>query len=105
MSNLTNDMELVTMELTESSTVKAVDHQTSAEVDGENVILDLEDGVYYGLNAVGTQVWNRIQDPTAVGKIVSDLAAEYDVDYERCFDDIVSLLEDLAENGLIVIED
>ena len=97
-------MELAKMELTESSTVRAVDHQTSAEVDGENVILDLEDGVYYGLNAVGTQVWNRIQDPTTVGEIVDDLTAEYDVDYERCFDDVVSLLEDLAENGLIVAE-
>jgi hypothetical protein len=92
-------------ELTESSTIKAVDHHTSAEVDGENVILDLEEGVYYGLNPVGTQVWKRIQDPTPVGKIVTDLTAEYDVDYERCFDDVVSLLEDLAENGLIVVED
>ncbi|WP_118840067.1 PqqD family peptide modification chaperone [Salinibacter ruber] len=98
-------MELVTMELTESSTVKAVDHQTSAEVDGENVVLDLENGVYYGLNPVGTQVWNRIQEPVSIGQIVTDLTSEYDVDYERCFDDVVSLLEDLAENGLIVVED
>ncbi|WP_259075479.1 PqqD family peptide modification chaperone [Salinibacter ruber] len=98
-------MELVTMELTESSTVKAVDHQTSAEVDGENVVLDLESGVYYGLNPVGTQVWNRIQEPVSIGQIVTDLTSEYDVDYERCFDDVVSLLEDLAENGLIVVED
>ncbi len=105
MSNLTNDMERARMELTESSTVKAVDHQTSAEVDGENVVLDLEDGVYYGLNPVGTQVWRRIQEPTSVGEIVTDLTDAYDVDYERCFDDVVSLLEDLAENGLIVVED
>lgn len=105
MSNPTNDMKLANMELTESSTVKAVDHQTSAEVDGENVILDLEDGVYYGLNAVGTQVWNRIQDPTTIGEVVDDLTAKYDVGHERCFDDVVSLLEDLAENGLIVVED
>lgn len=91
--------------VTESSVVEAVDHQTSAEVDGENVILDLDEGVYYGLNPVGTQVWKRIQEPTPVGEIVTDLTAEYDVDYERCFDDVVSLLEDLAENGLIVVND
>jgi len=91
--------------VTESSVVEAVDHQTSAEVDGENVILDLDEGVYYGLNPVGTQVWKRIQEPTPVGEIVTNLTDEYDVDYERCFDDVVSLLEDLAENGLIVVED
>lgn len=92
-------------ELTESSVIKAVDHQTSAEVDGENVVLDLEEGVYYGLNPVGTQVWKRIQEPAPIGEIVTDLTAEYDVDYERCFDDVVSLLQDLSENGLIEVKD
>lgn len=90
--------------LTESSVIKAVEHQTSAEVDGENVVLDLEEGVYYGLNPVGTQVWKRIQEPTPLGEIVNHLTAEYDVKYEQCFEDVVSLLQDLAENDLITIE-
>ena len=89
--------------LTESSVVEAVDHQTSAEVDGENVILDLEEGVYYGLNPVGTKVWKRIQEPMPVGEIVTRITAEYDVEYERCLQDVVALLRDLEEHDLIRI--
>lgn len=90
-----------TMELTEASVVEAVDHQTSAEVDGEKVILDLEEGVYYGLNPVGTQVWKRIQEPMPVGELVSEIASGYEVEYERCFQDVIALLCDLEEHDLI----
>jgi len=93
-----------TLELTEASVVEAVDHQTSAEVDGENVILDLEKGVYYGLNPVGTQVWKRIQDPMTVGEIVVEITADYGIERERCFQDVVALLRDLEEHNLVRID-
>ena len=89
----------------ESSVVVAADHQTSAEVDGESVILDLEEGVYYGLNPVGARIWSEIQEPTAVEEITAAITAEYDVDSEQCREDVISLLQDLHENDLIKIEE
>jgi hypothetical protein len=91
--------------LTESSVVVAADHQTSAEVDGESVILDLEEGIYYGLNPVGARIWEEIQEPTSVEKITAAITAEYDVGSEKCLEDVISLLQDLEENGLIEIEE
>ena len=64
----------------ESSVVVAADDQTSTEVDGESVILDLEDGIYYGLNPMGARIWKEIQEPTAVEEITGAITAEYDVD-------------------------
>ncbi len=93
-----------TLELTAASVVEAVDHQTSAEVDGENVILDLEEGVYYGLNPVGTQVWKRIQDPMPVGEVVAEITSDYGIERERCFQDVVALLHDLEEHNLVRID-
>ncbi|MCS3703567.1 PqqD family protein [Salinibacter ruber] len=89
----------------ESSVVVAADHQTSAEVDGESVILDLEEGIYYGLNPVGARIWSEIQEPTAVEEITAAITAEYDVDREQCRRDVISLLQDLEENDLIKIEE
>jgi hypothetical protein len=91
--------------LSESSVVVAADHQTSTEVDGESVILDLEEGVYYGLNPVGAHIWAEIQEPTPVEEITAAISAEYDVDTEQCREDVISLLRDLKENGLINIEE
>ncbi|WP_263808711.1 PqqD family protein [Salinibacter sp.] len=87
----------------ESSVVVAADHQTSAEVDGESVILDLEEGVYYGLNPVGARIWSEIQEPTAVEEITAAITAEYDVDADRCRGDVLSLLRDLGENDLVEV--
>lgn len=90
--------------ITESSVVVAAENQTSAEVDGESVILDLEEGIYYGLNPVGARIWTEIQEPTPVNEITAAITAEYDVDADQCHEDVISLLQDLEENGLIEIE-
>jgi hypothetical protein len=92
-----------TIMIDESSVVVAADHQTSAEVDGESVILDLEEGVYYGLNPVGARIWSEIQEPTAVEEITAAITAEYDVDADRCRGDVLSLLRDLGENDLVEV--
>lgn len=92
------------MDLTESTIVVAADHQTSVEVDGESVILDLEEGVYYGLNPTGAQIWEQVQEPTPVKKIAAAITAEYDVDSEQCLVDVIALLQDLEENGLVKIK-
>ncbi len=89
----------------ESSVVVAADHQTSTEVDGESVILDLEEGIYYGLNPVGARIWSEIQEPTAVEEITAAITTEYDVDRDQCRRDVISLLQDLEENDLIKIEE
>jgi hypothetical protein len=88
----------------ESSVVVAADHQTSTEVDGESVILDLEEGIYYGLNPMGARIWSEIQEPTAVEEIMVAITAEYDVNSEQCRRDVISLLQDLRENNLIEVE-
>ncbi len=93
------------VELTESSVVVASDHQTSTEVDGESVILDLEGGVYYGLNAVGAQIWKMIQEPISVDEVVEAITADYDVDREQCLEDVVELFRELEENNLVVVQE
>lgn len=92
-------------QITKSTVVTSIEHQTTAQVDGENVILDLDEGVYYGLDPVGAQIWKGIEEPSTVGEVASDIAGEYDVSEERCMRDVISLLEDLQENGLIVIKE
>jgi len=97
------DTSIEMTKLTESTVVAAADHQTSVEVDGERVILDLEEGIYYGLNSTGAQIWEQVQEPTSVEKVAAAITAEYDVDPEQCLEDVIGLLQDLEENGLVEI--
>lgn len=44
------------------STVVTTKEQVSSDLAGEAVILNFKSGKYYGLNAVGSRVWNLIQE-------------------------------------------
>jgi hypothetical protein len=76
----------------------------SADVAGETVILGLDRGLYYGLDAVGTRVWSLAAEARRVGDIVDVLVAEFDVEPARCVADVLALLGDMAEHGLVTVE-
>jgi hypothetical protein len=78
--------------------------QVSCELDGEAAILDLRQGVYYGLNPVGATVWALISKPCSVAEIKRAVLEQYDVTPEECERDLLELLSELAERGLIRVE-
>jgi hypothetical protein len=88
-----------------SSTIVAAKDQIGCDLGGEEVILDLNSGIYYGLNAVGASIWKLIQEPITVSEIRKAIFDEYDVDSERCENDVVRLLNELAERNLINVCD
>lgn len=79
--------------------------QISCDLDGETVILNLESGLYYGLDSVGTRIWNLIQEPRSVHDILGILLQEYDVQPERCEQDLLALLQELTDEGVIEARD
>jgi Coenzyme PQQ synthesis protein D (PqqD) len=93
-------------EISEHSTVVASKDQVSSDLgEGEVAILNLRRGTYYGLDAVGTRVWNLLQEPGTVREIRNVLLNEYDVEPERCERDLLALLQKLADEGLVEIRD
>jgi len=80
------------------------DNQLSTTLSGEVVILGLRDTLYYGLQEVGTRVWELLQTPRSIRQIVAQIVAEYDVSEDAAATDIVRLLGELQERGLITIE-
>lgn len=73
------------------------------EVDGQVVALDVESGLCFGLNGVGSEIWRRIESEIVVQELCHELCASYDVDYAQCEADVIGLLEDLRSEGMIEI--
>jgi len=71
------------------------------ELDGEAVILHLESGQYYGLDPLGTRIWELIGVHPRPRDIAAVLLDEYDVDAERLDAELLDLLTRLAERNLI----
>jgi Coenzyme PQQ synthesis protein D (PqqD) len=81
--------------------VVAAEGQVSCDLVDEAAILDLKSGVYFALNAVGARIWKLIQEPKTVNEVRDALLEEYDVDLERCEQELVVLLQGLVAHGLI----
>lgn len=79
--------------------------QVSSLIDDETVILSLTNGFYYGLDAVGSRIWNLIQVPIAVRCIHTTLLGEYEVNSQQCEHDILLLIEALSQAELIEVVD
>jgi hypothetical protein len=88
-----------------SSVVVAAKDQVSSDLGDEVVILNLTNGVYYGLGPIGARIWDLIQEPKAVNEIRDALWDEYEVDIERCECDLLALLEELVAENLAEARD
>jgi hypothetical protein len=71
------------------------------ELDGEGVLLDLGTGTYFGLNAVGTRIWQLIDAGREQADIVDLLAAEYDAPPSTIAADVTRLIGELKARRLI----
>jgi hypothetical protein len=88
-----------------TQTVVAAREQVSCDLGGESVILGLKTGVYYGINPMGTFIWNLIQEPIKINGIRDHILKEFEVKSDQCERDLVELLEALWANGLIECTD
>ncbi len=91
--------------LSRRSIVVAAKDQVSCDLAGEAAILNIKNGVYYGLDPVGARIWQLIQQPRSVDEVRETLVGEYEVEPERCAQDLVALLEQLLAEGLIEVRE
>jgi hypothetical protein len=91
--------------LTPTDTLVAAADQVSCDIGTQMAILNLKSGIYYGLDSVGSRIWELVQTPRPVGEIEHTLLAEYDVTPEQLKPDVRDLCGKLYEAGLIEIRD
>ena len=91
------------MDISKDATVVATKDQMSADLKGEAVILNCANGVYYGLNEVGNVIWSFVQEPRRVAEITAKIEHEFNVAPQVCERDVLALLGQLADAGLIEV--
>ena len=72
------------------------------KVDEEIVLMNLNGGIYYGLDEVASRVWGILSaKPMTLDTLCEVLIAEYKVDRLSCQEDTRSFLGTLIERGLV----
>lgn len=70
-------------------------------MDGETVLLDLSTGRYYTLNRLGSIIWEYCTGSNTISDIHPILCDRFDVAPERALDDLVTLVTQLTQEGLL----
>ena len=81
--------------------VCAAKAQVSRRLGDEVAILHVDKAVFYQLDPVGARVWELVAKPIAVRAVLDAVLAEYEVDAETAERDVLELVGQLLEAGLV----
>jgi hypothetical protein len=73
------------------------------DMDGELVMMNIEQGRYFGLNQTGTRIWALLAEPVVISDLCYKLMAEFNVDQKQCEQEVVAYLENLLTRGLLQV--
>jgi hypothetical protein len=80
-------------------------HIAVRELEGEAVLLDLNTGTYFGLDPVGTRIWQLLGERGRIGSVRAALVDEYEVTRDGATNDLLRLVDELAAHGLVELLD
>ena len=75
----------------------------ASEIDDEVVMMNVDSGKYYGMDTVGSRIWELIAEEIQVREVINKLMEEYDVEEEQCEKDVLEFLNELYENKLVQV--
>ena len=71
-------------------------------IEGESVIINLENGFYYSLDAVGAEIWQAIDAQHSITAIIDALASRFTSSKEEISSSVHELITELQKEALIV---
>jgi len=83
--------------------IKRSSELVSSNMDGETVMMSIDNGEYYGLDPIGSRIWELLENPIEVNALLETLLEEFDVTKEQCLDDTLEFLNQLLEKKLLLI--
>ncbi|PGT76783.1 lasso peptide biosynthesis PqqD family chaperone [Priestia megaterium] len=74
-----------------------------SDMGGEKVMLNIENGKYYNLGKIGGEIWGIIDKPILVSELINDIMTKYDVNREKCEEEVISFLESMYKECLVKV--
>ncbi len=88
-----------------NQTVTFPDTVFAQEVEGEMVLLDMESENYFGLDEVGTSIWQAMQEKSTLKEVFEVLLEQYEVEPEMLEHDLSDFVGKLLESGLVEVKE
>ncbi|MGP9042918.1 lasso peptide biosynthesis PqqD family chaperone [Cytobacillus kochii] len=83
--------------------VKQVSGNMVSDMNGEKVMLNIENGKYYNLGVIGGEIWGKMQEGVLISSLIVQMQAEYEVEQIKCEEEVFFFLNQLLKEGLIEV--
>ena len=90
--------------LNKESILQRAENVTFEVVADEAILIDINTGIYFSLNEVGTEFWEMLDGQQTIEQHASSLAAKYEVETNMVVDDLLELAAEMANDRLILIQ-
>ena len=91
-------------EITTDTIISQIEEIVASDIDGETVMMSIENGEYYGLDDIGSRIWELLEKPIKVSDLIDTLLERFDVDRETCERDVLKFLNELKEDKILRVE-
>ncbi len=71
-------------------------------LDGETIIINLENGNYYSMNETGSVIWNALATSHSLGEIFDHLSSRFSAPKEELEKELNNIVSFLEQDGLIM---
>ena len=86
------------------TTLKRNPELLAVDMDGETVMMDMDSGNYFGINTVGSHIWEALENESKVTDIIETVNNHFEVRSDNNVqDDILSFLNDMLEQKLVEV--
>ncbi|MCC3376007.1 lasso peptide biosynthesis PqqD family chaperone [Cohnella sp. REN36] len=75
-----------------------------SDMNGEKVMMSIQNGKYYNLGAIGGRIWELVAVPQTIEQLATALMEEYEVDRDTCEAQVRQFLDHLLQEKLIKTE-
>ena len=94
---------MATLDDIEQKLISRSETMIFTELDDETIMMDPEQGQYFGLDDIATRVWGLLQSPRYYNDLCDIIKKEYRVTIEQCKQDLAELILSMHNLGIIKI--
>ena len=94
---------MISDQLTLDAIIRRNDALLSTNLEDDVVMMDVEQGAYYGLEAVAARIWALTEQPLSVGSLCDRLVTEYQISPEQCRQEVLDFLGELLSQHIVQI--
>ena len=74
------------------------------DVDGETVMMSIENGSYYGMNPTGNYIWNLLETEKTIVDLLNSIAKTFSLSQEQSEKEVLPFIQKMFDEKILLLK-